>query len=126
MPGARFALKVGGYPCMGFNLSSAFFSASLFLSLRTFRGSRSPRDTSRVTALYSVDLISVRNHDAVIPIGSLAPKWWVHSVSRHGSNGGAWIATTPDLFGRIRGQPGPTDEFWSSRFAIGLRVPTGS
>ena len=37
--------------------------------------SRKPRDTSRVTTLYSVDPVLDRNHDAVIRIEGLAPEW---------------------------------------------------
>ena len=70
---------------MGFYLSTAFFSACLFLSLRKVRGAvnRKPRDTSRVTTLYSVDPVLDRNHDAVIRIEGLAPEWWAHSSDRH-------------------------------------------
>ena len=46
-------------------------SPSLFLGLRKVRGSHLPRNASRVTALYSVDLISDRNHDAFMD--TLAP-----------------------------------------------------
>ena len=81
--------------------------------------------TSRVTALNSIDLISDRNHDAVIRIG-LAPGWWVHTFFRHGSYGRGRNATTPDLHGRIRGHPDPTDEFRSSRFAISSRATAGT
>ena len=45
--------------------------------------SRKPRDTSRVTTLYSVDPVLDRNHDAVIRIRGLAPEWWAHSSDRH-------------------------------------------
>ena len=45
--------------------------------------SREPRDTSRVTTLYSVDPVLDRNHDAVIRIEGLAPEWWAHSSDRH-------------------------------------------
>ena len=31
------------------------------------------------------------------------------------------VATTPDLHGRIRGHPNPTDELWSSVFKIRLQ-----
>ena len=53
--------------------------------------SRKPRDTSRVTTLYSVDPVLDRNHDAVIRIKGSAPEWWAHSSDRHLCHGLGYI-----------------------------------
>ena len=83
--------------------------------------SRKPRDISRVTTLYSVDPVLDRNHDAVIRIEGLAPEWWAILLTGIYAMVCYRVATTPDLHGRIRGHPNPTDELWSSVFKIRLQ-----
>ena len=59
------------------------FNTFVFLRLRKNPGEPSTAGAYRAAALYSVDLISDRNHDALIRIGGRAPEWWGHSCGRH-------------------------------------------
>ena len=72
--------------------------------------------------------VLARNHDAVTRIEGLAPERRAHSSDRHLGHGFLLGChhPIPDLHGRIRGHPDPTDECRSSRFAISLRVPVGA
>ena len=102
-------------------LSTAFFSACLFLSLRKVRGA-----VNRVTSLGSQPCIRSIQSWIGTMMQSYASRVWLQSGGPILLTGiyamvCYRVATTPDLHGRIRGHPNPTDELWSSVFKIRLQ-----